>query len=232
MIRKIIEIDEGKCNSCGLCANACHEGAIQLINGKAHLVNVTYCDGLGACLPHCPTGAITLVEQESSNFREPSSAPETAECHTEPGGCPGAIQSTQNTRPAFIQTLQEGAGSQLSQWPVQIKLVNIHAPYFENCDLLIAADCCAYAYAAFHQEFIRGRITLIGCPKLDDNESYIQKLTDIFAANPIHSVCVVRMEVPCCGGLVYAVKKAMLANGLILPYDEVVISVDGHILSH
>lgn len=228
MIRKIVEINQEKCNGCGLCASACHEGAIQMVDGKARLVSETYCDGLGACLPHCPTGAITIAERESAGFVGPAPTAAPTEPHAaEPHVCPGS--ATRSLRPAAAP--REEAPSELGQWPVQISLVNVNAPYFHNCDLLIAADCTAYAYAAFHRDFIRGRVTLVGCPKLDDNRYYTEKLTEIFAANPIHSVTVVRMEVPCCGGIVQAVKKSMLANSLILPYHEVVISVDGQIIN-
>lgn len=237
MKRNIVEIDEEKCNGCGACAEACHEGAIQMVNGKAKLISDTYCDGLGACLPHCPTGAISITEKESAEFDA-----EAVKQHLHPQvkvaehhGCPGSAMRSLQHQPAAVQqqmpVAQPDTASELSQWPVQLKLVNVNAPYFENCDLLVAADCTAFAYARFHADFIRGRITLIGCPKLDDNALYLEKLTRIFAENTIHSVTVVRMEVPCCGGIVQAVKGAMLANSLILPYREVVISVDGRILN-
>ena len=241
MKRAIVEIDEEKCNGCGACVDACHEGAIQLINGKAHLVSETYCDGLGACLPHCPTGAISVIERESAEFSEEAVkanlqakkiAQTVVRAHP---GCPGSAMRTIQHAPAVkVQVTQEAAvveaASELSQWPVQMKLVNVNAPYLQNCDLLVAADCTAFAYSRFHQEFIRGKVTLIGCPKLDDNGYYIDKLTQIFAQNEIRSVTVVRMEVPCCGGIVQAVKQAMLANSQILPYREVVISIDGQII--
>lgn len=241
MKRAIVEIDEEKCNGCGACVDACHEGAIQLINGKAHLVSETYCDGLGACLPHCPTGAISVIERESAEFSEEAvkanlQAKKIAQtvAHTH-SGCPGsAMRTIQHAHAVKIQAAQEEAvveaASELSQWPVQMKLVNVNAPYLQNCDLLVAADCTAFAYSRFHQDFIRGKVTLIGCPKLDDNGYYIDKLTQIFAQNEIRSVTVVRMEVPCCGGIVQAVKQAMLANSQILPYREVVISIDGQII--
>jgi ferredoxin len=221
MKRNIVEIDEEKCNGCGACAEACHEGAIQMIQGKAHLVSDSYCDGLGACLPHCPTGAISVVERESAEFDEGAAKKHlqvktiTQMSETKShSGCPGSAMR-------FIQhkPLEK----------VQLKLVNVDASYFQHCDLLVAADCTAFAYARFHQEFIRGHITVIGCPKLDDNGYYIDKLTQIFAKNEIRSVTVVRMEVPCCGGIVQAVKQAILANRLILTYREVVINVDGSI---
>ena len=243
MKRNIIEIDEEKCNGCGACVDACHEGAIQLLDGKAHLVSETYCDGLGACLPHCPTGAIQVIERESEEFNEGAAmehlqkkAVKPVMEHSHAGGCPGSAMRS-IAHPVISQTVvkkelpETEVNSELSQWPVQMKLVNVNAPYFQNCDLLVAADCTAFAYARFHQEFIHGKITLIGCPKLDDNGYYIDKLTQIFAQNEIHSVTVVRMEVPCCGGIVQAVKQALLANSQILPYREVVISVDGQILN-
>ena len=238
MKRNIVEIDEEKCNGCGACAEACHEGAIQMIHGKAHLVSDSYCDGLGACLPHCPTGAISVVERESAEFDEGAAKKHlqvktiTQMSETKShSGCPGSAMRFIQHKPlekaaAPVENNLESL-SELSQWPVQLKLVNVDASYFQHCDLLVAADCTAFAYARFHQEFIRGHITVIGCPKLDDNGYYIDKLTQIFAKNEIRSVTVVRMEVPCCGGIVQAVKQAMLANRLILPYREVVINVDG-----
>jgi ferredoxin len=241
MKRNIVEIDEEKCNGCGACVDACHEGAIQLINGKAHLVSETYCDGLGACLPHCPTGAISVIERESEEFNEEAvkmhlqvktAAKQVRHAHS---GCPGSAMHTIQHQVApqaqiAAEKTEEEVSSELSQWPVQMKLVNVNAPYFQNCELLVAADCTAFAYARFHQDFIRGKITLIGCPKLDDNGYYVDKLTQIFAQNEISSVTVVRMEVPCCGGIVQAVKQAMLAKSQILPYREVVISINGQII--
>ena len=238
MKRQIIEIDEEKCNGCGVCIDACHEGAIALVSGKAHLVSETYCDGLGACLPECPTGAIRMTEKEAAAYDEDAADQRSAVSGLFPGvhvheadhTCPGSA-----SRQMERKVLQKSSApqppsetvSELSTWPVQIKLVNPRAPYFNQADVLIAADCTAFAYAGFHQEFIRGRVTLIGCPKLDDNEFYTRKLTDIFANNDIHSIQVVRMEVPCCGGIVGAVKRAILASGRIVPYAEVVIGIDG-----
>ncbi len=195
MIRKIIKIDEEKCNGCGVCANACHEGAIEMIDGKAKLTREDYCDGLGDCLPGCPTGAITFEEREA---------------------------------PAYDQAAVLAA-KKLSQWPVQIKLVPVTAPYYEDANLLIAADCTAYAYGNFHADFIRKHITLIGCPKLD-NVDYTEKLTQIIANNNIKSVTIVRMEVPCCGGIEHAVKNALQESGKFIPWNVMTISTDGRIL--
>lgn len=240
MIRKIVQIDEEKCNGCGLCVKACHEGAIGLVNGKAKLLSETYCDGLGACLPECPTGAIRIVERESAAFDEAAVKPHeqrpaaVVQVKQAQHVCPGSAERTFQPRaaahPTLVMEQESASASELGQWPVQIKLINIHPSYFQDCDLLIAADCTAYAYANFHRDFIRGRVTLIGCPKLDDNEYYTQKFTELLAANKIRSITVVRMGVPCCGGIVQAVKKAMLTNQLILPYNEIVISVDGRII--
>ena len=217
MIRKIIKIDEEKCNGCGACAAACHEGAIEMINGKARLTREDYCDGLGDCLPACPAGAISFEEREAPAYNE------------------AAVLASrqQNIRPAsplapLACDCPGPAAGRLSQWPVQIKLVPIKAPYYENASLLIAADCTAYAYGNFHQDFIRDRITLIGCPKLDEG-NYTDKLTQIIAGNNIKSVTVVRMEVPCCGGLENAVRRALKASGKSIPCQVAVISTDGRI---
>lgn len=226
MIRRIIEIDEQKCNGCGACAAACHEGAIGMVNGKAKLMRDDYCDGLGDCLPTCPTGAITFVEREAAAYDE--AAVLAAKKHREqtiPCGCPGSAVKgikRKKTAPAAV-AVQE---SQLQQWPVQIRLVPVNAPYFHQAELLVAADCTAYAYAGFHQEFIREHITLIGCPKLDDTD-YSEKLTEILRQNDIRSVTVVRMEVPCCGGIEHAVKAALWNSGKMIPWNVVTISTDG-----
>ena len=212
MIRKIIQIDEEKCNGCGGCAEACHEGAIGMVNGKAKLLRDDYCDGLGDCLPTCPTGAISFVEREAAAYDEK------------------AVQ--ENMRRKNGQDLSYaplGAGSQLGQWPCQIKLIPINAPCFDGARLLIAADCCAYAYARMHGDFMRGKITLIGCPKLDGID-YSEKLTQIIQDNNIQSVTIVRMEVPCCGGLESAAKRALQASGRSIPCEVATISVDGKIL--
>lgn len=199
MIRKIIQIDTEKCNGCGLCAKACHEGAIGMVDGKAKLLRDDYCDGLGDCLPACPVNAISFTVREAAAYDE------------------AAVLA------------KKGKGSQLQQWPVQIRLVPVEAPFFQGADLLVAADCTAYAYAEFHKDFIRGRVTLVGCPKLDSVD-YAEKLTEIFRNNEIRSVTVVRMEVPCCGGMENAVKRALQASGKLLPWQVVTISTDGKIL--
>lgn len=285
MIRKIIQISEDKCNGCGACATACHEGAIAMVNGKAKLIRDDYCDGLGDCLPACPTGAITFVEREAAAYNEaavlenkrklgkvhsgcPGSAARTLHAgqahvdgaagatHGQPhSGCPGSAARTLQARQAqadgaagatqgqaqagAAQVQHEAAAyagsvtrepqSMLSQWPVQIKLVPVNAPYFDGAKLLIAADCTAYAYAAFHEKFIKGHITLIGCPKLDDI-NYADKLTAIIRENNIKSVTVVRMEVPCCGGLEAAARQALQNSGKFIPWQVATISVDGKLL--
>lgn len=207
MVRKIIHIDEDKCIGCGACASACHEGAIEMVDGKAKLMREDYCDGLGDCLPSCPVGAITFEEREAPAYNE-------AAVHAEKQ-----------------KTIQEEvpAVSQLGQWPCQIKLVPVNAPFFDKAKLLIAADCTAYAYASLHQDFMLGKITLIGCPKLDAVD-YSEKLTEILRNNDIQEVTIVRMEVPCCGGLEMAAKKAIQASGKSLPWRVVTISIDGKIL--
>ncbi|WP_294569411.1 4Fe-4S binding protein [uncultured Subdoligranulum sp.] len=240
MKRRIIHIDEEKCNGCGACAAACHEGAIAMVDGKAHLMRDDYCDGLGDCLPTCPTGAITFVEREAAPYDEaavqaakrqkaaaacgcPGSAPKTLHA-----GCPGS-QARSLAGGEEAPALQTAAPSRLRQWPVQIKLVPLQAPFFDGAKLLIAADCTAYAYAAFHERFIRGHVTLVGCPKLDSVD-YSEKLTEILRRNEIREVTVVRMEVPCCGGLEQAAKRALQASGKFIPWQVVTISTDGRIL--
>lgn len=272
MIRKIIQISEDKCNGCGACATACHEGAIAMVNGKAKLIRDDYCDGLGDCLPACPTGAITFVEREAAAYNEaavlenkkkPGKAQSGVTAGDNPGqphsGCPGSAARTLQARQAqaegaagathgqtqndttagAAQVQHEAAAyagsvarepqSMLSQWPVQIKLVPVNAPYFDGAKLLIAADCSAYACAAFHEKFIKGHITLIGCPKLDDI-NYADKLTAIIRENNIKSVTVVRMEVPCCGGLEAAARQALQNSGKFIPWQVATISVDGKML--
>lgn len=235
MIRKIIQIDEEKCNGCGACADACHEGAIGMVNGKATLLRDDYCDGLGDCLPTCPTGAISFVEREAAAYDEKAVQEHmqkknaqtiaSAGSHT---GCPGS-RMQQFKRQETASPIPAQVNSQLGQWPCQIKLVPVSAPYFNGAKLLIAADCSAYAYARMHDDFMRGKITLIGCPKLDSID-YSEKLTQIIQSNDIQSVTVVRMEVPCCGGLEMAAKKALQASGKFIPWQVVTISVDGRIL--
>ena len=237
MKRRIIEIDREKCNGCGACAAACHEGAIAMVDGKAKLMRDDYCDGLGDCLPACPTGAIAFVEREAAAYDEKAVLENRQrkmrkEGMTLPCGCPGTQSMTiqraecAGEEPSYMNTKPV---SRLSQWPVQIKLVPVNAPYFDGAKLLIAADCTAYACAAFHEEFIRGRITLVGCPKLDGVD-YSEKLTEIIRNNDIKSVTVVRMEVPCCGGLENAAKTALHNSGKFIPWQVVTISTDGRIV--
>lgn len=233
MIRKIIKIDEEKCNGCGLCADACHEGAIDIVDGKAKLMRENYCDGLGDCLPACPVNAISFEEREAPAYDEAAVlAAKKAKAENASGvlpcGCPGSHSRAIKHETASAPTAS--IPGQLSQWPVQIKLVPVYAPYFDGADVLVAADCTAYAYGSFHNDFIRGRITLIGCPKLDEGD-YAEKLTAIFAGNEIKSVVVTRMEVPCCGGIENAVKRALNACGKDIPLRVVTISADGRILN-
>lgn len=248
MIRKIIDIDEEKCNSCGLCAQACHEGAIDIVDGKAKLTRENFCDGFGDCLPNCPTGAISFEEREAPAYDEAAvkaaqkekasekiavseQAKKMMEQHgLHPGGCPGSAMRQMNQRPMQESFAITGKPvSRLGQWPCQIKLVPVKAPFFEGAKLLIAADCTAYAYANLHEEFMRGKITLIGCPKLDSID-YTEKLTEIISQNDIKSVTIVRMEVPCCGGLQRAAENALKASGKFIPWQVVTISIDGNIV--
>ena len=247
MIRKIVRIDEEKCTGCGLCASACHENAIVMENGKAHLLRDDFCDGFGDCLPACPAGAITIEERESAEYnpaavemrkqilaQQASGAPMA---HPHAGGCPGSAMHTFNrtqnpahTSESENETAEKTtARSELMQWPVQIKLLPVQAPFYENANLLIAADCTAYAYATFHRDFIKNHITLVGCPKLDEGD-YTEKLTAIISQNNIKSLTIVRMEVPCCGGLERAATEALKASGKFLPWRVVVISRDGEII--
>jgi NAD-dependent dihydropyrimidine dehydrogenase PreA subunit len=282
MKRSIIHIHEELCNGCGVCIDACHEGAIELIDGKAKLISDIYCDGLGACLPNCPTGAIEIIEREAAEFDEEAVEKRMAEmshrtdadealaryvaggqkpgsvqrperaAHSHGhhhghahhnhgmGGCPGSMSARiertaaqQETAAAASPVQQTAAGkipSELQQWPIQISLVNPAAPFFQNANLLVAADCTAFAYGDFHRDFIRNHVTVIGCPKLDDNAYYAEKLTEILSANTIKSITVVRMVVPCCGGIVQSVKQAMLQSGNIVPYREVTVGLDGQLI--
>jgi len=237
MVRQIIHIDEEKCNGCGICANACHEGAIDIVDGKAKLVRENFCDGFGDCLPGCPTGAITFEEREAPEYDEAAveAAKQKKEEKAAPAPaapvhqCPGSMMRELNKKPASAPSAPVKAESELRNWPVQIKLAPIQAPYFDGAKLLIAADCTAYAYASFHNDFMKNKVTLIGCPKLDAID-YSEKLTEIIRNNNIESVQIVRMEVPCCGGLEMAAKKALQASGKFIPWQVVTISIDGQIL--
>ena len=235
MKRRIIEINQDKCNGCGACANACHEGAIAIIDGKAKLIKDDYCDGFGDCLPSCPTGAISFIEREAAAYDEQAVLKnkqkkvqhEKMHLHN---SCPGTkIKTIQHIKQTNVETTNKAIQSYLLQWPVQIKLVPTNAPYFNGAKLLIAADCTAYAYAAFHEHFIKGHITLIGCPKLDSVD-YSTKLTEIITNNGIKSVTIVRMEVPCCGGLENATINALKQSGKFIPWQVVTISIDGNII--
>ena len=237
MKRRIIHIDESRCDGCGLCAAACHEGAIEMVDGKARLTREDYCDGLGDCLPACPTGAISFEEREAPAYDEAAVLAAKASGQAPgglapgAGGCPGSMARPirRESAPAALGAVSREPESCLSQWPVQIKLAPVKAPYFENARLLVAADCTAYAYGDFHNRFIKNHITLIGCPKLDSVD-YSEKLTQILASNSIKSVTVVRMEVPCCGGIENAVREALRASGKMIPWQVVTISTDGRIL--
>ncbi|MGI6216826.1 MAG: ATP-binding protein [Coriobacteriales bacterium] len=245
MLRKIIQIDESKCNGCGICANACHEAAIGIVDGKAKLLRDDYCDGMGDCLPACPTGAITFVEREAAAYDEKavaahkdskSDSAKAGQGQIEGqagvhhgGGCPGSrlrqMQQTEGNRTGEF----EGPKSRLSNWPVQIKLLPINAPYFDGCNLLVAADCTAYSRGDFHDRFIDGRVTMVGCPKLD-NIDYSEKLAQIFETNDIKSITLTRMTVPCCGGLEYMVRSAIEKSGENIPINVVTIDLDGTIV--
>ena len=238
MVRRIIEIDREKCNGCGACASACLEGAIGMVDGKAALLRDDYCDGLGNCLPACPTGAITFVEREAAAYDEAAVLAEKAEAlrssvpaqSSPSGGCPGsrmqALRPAEGSAPAAADSAPM---SSLRQWPVRIKLLPVEPPFFQGAKLLIAADCTAYARADFHQRFMRGRITLIGCPKLDEGD-YTEKLTEILRRNDIRELTVVRMEVPCCGGIQRAAENALRQSGKFIPWQVVTLGRDGNIL--
>mgnify|MGYP000882046034 CR=1 FL=1 len=238
MKRKIIKINSDLCNGCGLCAQACHEGAIGMVDGKAVLLRDDYCDGLGNCLPACPTGAISFEVREAAAYDEAAVLANQAKQAAPPlpCGCPGSASKSLSREPEVCSCSDQpqalptaSVASQLRQWPVQIKLAPINAPYFNGAHLLVAADCSAYAYGDFHNKFIRNRVTLIGCPKLDEGD-YSEKLTEIIRQNDIKSVTIVRMEVPCCGGLEYAAKKALQDSGKFIPWQVVTISAEGEIL--
>lgn len=235
MLRKIIKIDESKCNGCGACAAACHEGAIEMIDGKAVLTREDYCDGLGDCLPECPTGAISFEEREAPAYdqaavlaaRQKKSGNSGTALHA---GCPGTqMRQMAHSERENTPSTQTAGVSRLGQWPCQIRLAPVNAPYFSGAKLLIAADCTAYAYANIHEDFMKGKITLIGCPKLDSVD-YSEKLTEIIRNNHIRSVTILRMEVPCCKGLEMAAEKALQESGKFIPWQTVTVSVDGKIL--
>jgi len=232
VIRKIIKIDESKCNGCGLCVEACHEGAIGIVDDTATLLRDDYCDGLGNCLPVCPTGAISFEEREAQEFDEAAvkANSENKLPKTIPCGCFGMhSKSVTSKKSETTEKYVEKVETHLNQWPVQIKLVPLHAPYFSNANLLVAADCAAYAYGNFHGEYMKNRITIIGCSKLDEDD-YSEKLTAILMQNNIKSVTIARMEVPCCGGIENAVKTALQNSGKLIPWQIVTISRDGRIL--
>ena len=248
MIRKVIQIDEGKCNGCGICADACHEGAIEVIGGKARLVRDDFCDGLGDCLPSCPQGAISFVEREAAAYDEAAVERTKQQKEAAAGGrhaagqCPGSairtferpVASAESAATATVATSELApaaapTSSQLRNWPVQIKLAPTQAPYFQGANLLIAADCCAFSYGNFHADFIRNKICLIGCPKLDGAD-YSEKLAEIIANNDIKSVTITRMEVPCCGGLERMATEALRTSGKFIPWQVVTFSLDGCIL--
>ena len=244
LLRKIVRIDEEKCDGCGLCIPACHEGAIQLVDGKARLVSDRYCDGLGACLGECPQDAITIEEREADEFDEEAveqrlhtqeATPQPHAAHAAHaahpplhGGCPGAA-AMQFARPAQTEDSDNGSArqSQLAQWPVQLSLVPPNAPYFEGAELLVTADCVPFAYADYHRDFLKGKAVVVGCPKLDDIEFYRDKLTAILQASNVKSVTVLHMEVPCCFGIVAAAQQAVAASGKDIPFETVTIGIQG-----
>ena len=234
MVRRVIQIDEEKCNGCGICAEACHEGAIGIVDGKAKLLRDDYCDGLGDCLPNCPVGAISFIEREAAAYdeaavQENKKKKMQAMGQAPVGGCPGSRMRQLERKPAEEnQNAGSPVSSQLRQWPVQIKLLPVHAPFYEGANLLIAADCTAYANAKFHDEFLKDRVVLVGCPKLDSTD-YAVKLAEIIRQNAVQSITVVRMEVPCCGGLEMAAKRALEASGKRLPWQVITVGTDGTI---
>lgn len=224
MKRTVIHIDEEKCVGCGLCVNACHQDALQLIDGKARLVSDSYCDGLGKCMPKCPTGAMTLEEREADQF----SGPAPKKTHT---GCLGTAAKTMKPQSVETQSVppSQKAVSQLRQWPVQIKLVPPNAPYLEGAHLLVAADCTAFANANIHEDYMKNKVTLIGCPKLDSVD-YSERLSEILKENTIKSITILRMSVPCCGGMTQAVINAMKKADVMIPWQVVTIGTDGSVL--
>ncbi|AEB76988.1 ATP-binding protein [Clostridium botulinum] len=244
MKRKIVFIDKDKCNGCGICVKACHEGAIEVIEGKAKLVSDEYCDGLGDCLSTCPVDAIQIIEREADKYNEEvvkeriKKRENQIQINNMPCGCPGIMErkidrkSMKVTKTKDMKAEKETIISELSQWPVQLKLINPHSKFLEDAELLIAADCTAYAYANFHKDFIKGHITIIGCPKLDDIEYYKEKISEILICNNIKSIKVIRMTVPCCGGIVNMVKESILKSNIVIPYSEVVVDTDGTIVSN
>lgn len=233
MIRKIIKIDEEKCDGCGICKEACHEGAIDIVDGKAKLVRENFCDGIGDCLPVCPQGAISFEEREAQAYDEKAVKKMQNAMHTEIQACPGTRLMKFDIKKedeSIAESDYKKPTSRLMQWPCQLKLVNANSPFFDGAKLLVAADCTAYAYAGLHDDFMRGKITVIACPKLD-NVDYTEKLTQIIAENDIKSVTVVRMEVPCCGGIQRAVENALKNSGKFMPWQVVTIARDGKILN-
>lgn len=237
MLRKIVQIDEEKCNGCGLCVPSCAEGAIRIVNGKARLAADNLCDGLGACLGECPQDAIRIIERDADEFDEEAVAEHRGETHAgfagekpHHGGCPGSRVMSfapRETTASSVASVRQA--SQLRQWPVQLSLVPTSAPYFQDADLLITADCVPFAYGDFHREFLAGKAVVVGCPKLDDNRFYLEKLTELFRASSLRSITVLRMEVPCCGGIVMAARQALAASGKDIPFCEVIIGVNGEV---
>ena len=231
MIRKIIKIDEDKCNGCSACVNACHEGAIAMIDGKAKLIRDDYCDGMGDCLPECPTGAISFEEREAKAYDEKAVIENKKKLNHNHAGCSGSQIRQIKKRQENLMQNQVKMQSELTNWPVQIKLAPFKSSHYDGAKLLIAADCTAFAYASFHQEFISDSVTLIGCPKLDAVD-YSDKLTEIIKNNDIKSVTIVRMEVPCCGKIEAAAKKALQQSGKFIPWQVKTISIDGKIINN